>query len=93
MKKIIFILLGLSFGLAFGQEEKEKQKLPPMEMLPKNGEVKTMYELPEKADYTVFNQSGGKVFSGNGEFIDFTDLKNGVYFIKYNGVTEKYEKK
>ena len=78
-------------GIAFGQEEKEQQKLPPLEMLPKEGEVKTIYELEEKADYEVFNQKGDLVTSGNGEFIDMTDFEVGVYFVKYNGKTEKTE--
>lgn len=93
MYKIIFVLIGLLVGVSYGQEEKEQQKLPPLEMLPKNGEVKIIYELPEKVDYEVFNQNGELVTSGNGEFIDVTDFKSGNYFIKFNDQTRLYEKK
>lgn len=92
-KSILLVLVLLSFScVSFGQEETSK-KLPPLKMLPaKPGEVKQIYELPDSTNYSVYNQKGKLVDSGNAEFVDFTKYKSGTYFIKYDGVSRKIEK-
>lgn len=61
-------------------------------MLPKVGEnPKKIYELEDSTSYSVFDSNGVIVSSGNGEFIDCTKFKKGVYFIRFEGKTEKFE--
>ena len=84
--KIVTLILGciaLS-TVGFGQEELSK-KIPPMALLPTNGEAKTFYELPDSADYKIFDVKGKLVQSGHAEFIDITDFEEGTYFINYGG--------
>ena len=64
-----------------------------MKMLPKYGEVKQIYELPEKTDYKIFDSKGKLVSSGNAEFIDCTDYKKGIYFVNFEDRKEKFEVK
>lgn len=78
-----------SLGL-FCQEE--DQKLPPFHMLPKDGETKQIYELEALGIYQVFNDKGGLVLDSIGEFIDMTGFDKGVYFIKFEGETFRFEK-
>ncbi len=66
------------------------KKIPPIEQLPKVGESKKFFELPEITDYKVYNQLGKEVLKGRAEFIDVTDLAEGAYFIKYSGKTVSY---
>jgi hypothetical protein len=93
MKLLATVILSSIISVsAFGQSELSK-KLPPMKMLPKNGEVKTIYELPEKMDYKIYDAKGELVSSGNAEFVDYTDYKKGVYFIVYEDKKEMFEVK
>ena len=69
MKKVAVLILLIGLGInSFGQEEPSK-KMPPMSMLPKNGEMKRMYELPDSTDYKIFNQKGDLIESGHAEFV------------------------
>ncbi|MEZ7941563.1 MAG: hypothetical protein QMB87_09390 [Flavobacteriales bacterium] len=95
-KQLKFNLLLVSFFLCslsiFCQEE-EDQKLPPFHMLPKvAGEAKQIYELDALGIYQVFNESGGLVLDSIGQFIDMTGFDKGVYFIKFEGETFRFEK-
>ena len=95
-KQLKFNLLLVSFFLCslsiFCQEE-EDQKLPPFQMLPKvAGEAKQIYELDALGIYQVFNESGGLVLDSIGQFIDMTGFDKGVYFIKFEGETFRFEK-
>ena len=93
MKLLATVILSSIISVsAFGQAEPSK-KLPPMKMLPKDGEVKTMYELPEKMDYKIFDVKGKLVTSGNALFIDYTDYEKGIYFIIYGDKKEMFEVK
>lgn len=91
MKKMILILIGLTVTMTTNaQEEEMSKKMPPMSMLPKDGEMKRMYELPDSSDYKIYNQKGKLVESGQAEFIDITDYKKGTYFIVYDGKKEMF---
>ncbi len=93
MKTYLLIILFFGFtSLGFAQKGPSK-KLPPMKMLPKAGEVKQIFELPEQSEYSVFDRFGNLVSEGEGQFIDCTKFEKGTYFIRYNGKTEKFEKK
>lgn len=61
-------------------------------MLPKDGETKQIYELEALGIYQVFNDKGGLVLDSIGEFIDMTGFDKGVYFIKFEGETFRFEK-
>ena len=98
-KQLKFNLLLVSFFLCslsiFCQEEEEEedQKLPPFHMLPKvAGEAKQIYELDALGIYQVFNESGGLVLDSIGQFIVMTGFDKGVYFIKFEGETFRFEK-
>lgn len=93
MKNIAILtsLILLSFcHNSFAQTE-EQQKMPPMEMLPKNGKSKVIYQLPKECAYQVFDSKGKLYDEGKGEWIDMGKYKKGVYFIKYEGGTDTYE--
>ncbi|NNE55048.1 MAG: hypothetical protein HKN32_03435 [Flavobacteriales bacterium] len=72
--------------LASAQTEEQK-KMPPIEMLPKKGESKKIYQLPNKCEYAVFDSKGKLCDKGEAEWIDMGKYKKGIYFIKYNGET------
>lgn len=62
-------------------------------MLPKDsGEVKEIYDLPYESIYEIYSVKGELVQDSIGEFIDMTRFNKGVYFIKFEGKTFKYEK-
>ena len=44
-------------------------------------------------DYKVYDAKGSLIQSGNAEFVDYTDFKQGVYFIAYGDKKEKFEVK
>lgn len=93
MRLVATIILSSIISVsAFGQTEPSK-KLPPLKMLPKDGEVKSIYELPEKTDYKIFDAKGKMVSSGNAEFIDYTDYKKGIYFVNFGDRKETFEVK
>jgi hypothetical protein len=50
-----------------------------------------IYELPEYYDYKIYNVKGELYQSGSGEKVDITEYKNGVYFIKYEDQTRRFE--
>jgi hypothetical protein len=78
---------------AGAQDEKTSKKLPPIKELPKVGESKVFFELPSITTYQVYDQMGKEIMSGKTEFIDMTNWPKGVYFIRHNDKTEKYELK
>lgn len=78
-------------SLGYSQEEPSK-KLPAMKMLPKEGEVKQIFELSDLSEYELFDGFGNFISRGEGQFIDYTNFKKGTYFVRYNGKTEKFEK-
>jgi len=86
---ISLILLSVNH-LASAQTEEQK-KMPPIEMLPKKGESKKIYHLPNKCKYTVFDFKGKLYDKGEAEWIDMGKYKKGNYFIKYNGETVSCE--
>lgn len=91
MKKLAVVIVVVSFcffNQGFAQNTSE-QSLPPISKLPKEGEVKTFHELDAKYDYELFNRNGKKVDSGNAQFIETTNLEPGIYFLRYNKMTEK----
>jgi len=97
MKKLILLAFCSTISLTvLGQQEEDKNKpsknMPPVNMLPKSGEVKQIYELPSKCSYEIFNSKGEFVTKGNAQFIDYTEYKKGVYFIRYENKTERFEK-
>ncbi|MFK7757666.1 MAG: hypothetical protein AB8B53_12120 [Flavobacteriales bacterium] len=91
MKSIIFILLVFSSVSAVHAQD-DSQKLPPFHMLPKDGEVKNIYELPYECIYQLFNSKGDLIQDSIAEFIDMTPLEKGTYFIKFEGKSIKYDK-
>ncbi len=89
----IFLLCTVISVAGYSQEKKElSKKLPPIKMLPKIGEKKEIYELPQKFEYKIFDTMGRLVAEGDAEFIDITNYKTGTYFIHYNKKTVKIEK-
>lgn len=93
MKVTFSFVLCVGFtSLGYSQEEPSK-KWAPMKMLPKEGEVKQIFELSVSSEYELFDGFGNFISRGEGQFIDYTNLKKGSYFVRYNGKTEKFEKK
>ena len=89
---VLTVFLGQETTLA---QNKPAKKLPPIKMLKKGklGEAMHIYELPNKSEYQVFDDFGNFLKKGNAQFIDFTEYKKGIYFIKFGDKTEKYERK
>lgn len=88
MKKLwITLTVTLLAFSSFTQEDPNK-KMPPLDMLPKDGEVKHIYQLPNKVIYKIYNIKGALVDSGNAQFIDYTNYEVGTYFVRYS-VTER----
>lgn len=85
MKIISVLFLMLACVFTTPAQTDSTQKLPPFHMLPKEGKSKSIYELPGKTDYKIFNSKGKLVEEGNAEFIDITTYKKGTYFIHYDG--------
>ncbi len=89
MKLITITLLGLTLSsTAIGQNE-QSQNLPPIKMLPNENEVRSIYELPTKTDYELFNSKGQLIAEGNAKFVDYTEYKAGIFFIRFNNTTKK----
>ena len=92
MKLLTVILLATTLNTsAFGQSE-QSQNLPPIKILPIENEVKNIYELPSKTDYEIFNSKGQLIAEGNAQFVDYTDYKSGIFFIRFNNTTKKIVK-
>lgn len=91
VKMLMFILSKLIIFTCLGQNQ-TSHKLPPMKMLPKNGDTAEIYELPYEANFKVYNRLGELIDSNYGQFIDYTDFEDGVYFIKFNDKTITFEK-
>ncbi|MBD3638648.1 MAG: hypothetical protein HUJ25_14950 [Crocinitomicaceae bacterium] len=87
----LFFSLFIVSATSFGQNEPSKE-LPPVEMLPKKGEVKKIYELPVETEYKVYDSNGKLLTAGFGQFIDYTDYEKGTYFIRYNNKSVQLEK-
>ncbi len=73
-------------------QDLNNSKIPPMKDLPKVGEMKSFYQLPEICDYQVFDSLGNFIEKGRSEFIDVTEFEKGNYFIKFLNKTELYRK-
>lgn len=92
MKIILLTIVAFSIGIsAFSQNEPSKN-LPPMRLLPKVGQVKSIYELPNSTEYKVYNQKGELISEGKGQFIDYTEYTIGTYFVRFEGKSETFEK-
>jgi hypothetical protein len=89
--KTVFLIsfTALMSFTSFSQTDPSKN-IPPMKMLPKNGEVNSFYELPSETEYKVFNQKGDLIESGKGKWIETTDYVLGTYFIKFQEKTERF---
>lgn len=70
--------------------EKVDNSMPPISMLPKNGEMKQMIKLNHKGAFEYFDNKGNFLGKGEGEWIDVTNVSSPLIFVKQNGVTEKY---
>ena len=93
MKNSVIITSLILFSFchnSFAQTE-EQMKMPPMAMLPKIGESKVIYQLPNVCTYQVFDSKGKLYDKGKGEWIDMGKYKKGKYFIRYEGGTDSYE--
>lgn len=91
MKKLAVLIIVISFCLfnyGFAQSTSE-QSFIPVSVIQKEGEAKTFYELGAKYDYELFNRNGKKLSYGNSHSIEITNLEPGVYFLRYNKMTEK----
>lgn len=88
MKSIFLIPFAALMSFATFSQRDPSKNIPPMKMLPKNGEVKSFYELPSETEFKIFNQKGELIESGKGKWIETTDYVLGTYFIKYEGETE-----
>ena len=93
LKLIVLLILFTSISNVVYSQKKPSKNLPPIKMLPKNGEVKHIYELSQKFEYKVFDVKGELMVTGNAQFIDYTEYKKGVYFIHFKKKIEKFEKK
>ena len=88
---VLTFLILLSVNHLASAQTDEQKKMPPIEMLPKNGGSKKIYQLPNKCKYTVFDSKGKLYDKGEAEWIDMGKYKKGNYFIKYNGETVSCE--
>ena len=96
MKKKGTALLAMAFSFmsiaTFAQDRPKEQKIPPINELPKKGEVKTFYEFDKPYEFKLFNAEGKFSKKGNKQFLDVTDLPKGTYFFQYNGKKVLYKK-
>lgn len=81
--KLCFICGVLCIPLSSSAQTEFEKRMPPIKDLPKVGESKEFYQLPEICDYQVFDSLGNSIEKGTGEFIDVTHFKKGNYFIRY----------
>lgn len=88
MKTVFLISFAALMSFTSYSQTEPSKNIPPMKILPKNGEVKSFYELPSETEYKIFNQKGELIESGKGKWIEATDYVLGSYFIKYEGKTE-----
>jgi hypothetical protein len=71
-------LILLSFSNNASAQTEEQKKMPPIEMLPKNGKSKKIYQLPNKCEYKVFDSKGKLYDKGKSEWIDMAKYKKGI---------------
>ena len=88
---VLTSLILLSFCHPASAQTEEQKKMPPIEMLPKKGKSKKIYQLTNKCKYRVFDSKGKLYDKGEAEWIDMGKYKKGNYFIKYNGETVSCE--
>lgn len=69
------------------------KKLPPFDMLPKDGETKTIFEFEREGVYTLYDANGKLLAEGAAEFVDMTNYPNGVYFFNFDGEHISFQKK
>jgi hypothetical protein len=91
MKTIVLIVV-LFISYSSSCQVEMSKELPPMSMLPKKGEVKTIYELPSSIEHKVYNKKGKLILEGKGKWIDFTKYKKGTYYIKYDDQNVRFVK-
>lgn len=78
--------MGMCLTFAGGTiaQDIDHKKLPPISMLPKEGEApKRIYQFPHETNYRLLNASGKELATGETEFLDMTDYKDGVYYMEY----------
>lgn len=93
LKTLILFFISLTIGLSsFGQNEPD-QTLPPLEMLPTDGEIKYIHSLPYESSYQIYDVKGMSYDSGYGQFIDYTEYEPGEYFVHYDGGIENFTRK
>ena len=85
LKSTLVIVLFASLTSTSLAQAAKKSPLPPIKELPKVGEVKSFYELPEVVDYKVYDSTGKLYAKGNAQFVDVTNYPKGTYFFAYNG--------
>lgn len=92
MKLIALLIISSTFSLAAYSQNEPSKKMPPMKMLPKEGQKKQIYELPAKSEYKIYGVTGELITEGNAEFIDVTEFDKGTYFIEFGGKKESFTK-
>lgn len=90
--KLLTTALILNVNINVSAQSEFDKKIPPMKDLPKIGESKTFYQLPESYEYQVYDSLGKFIKEGIGEFIDVTDFVKGNYFIVYANQKVLYRK-
>lgn len=93
MKLIALLIISSTLSLSCFGQNKVSNNIPPLEMLPKDGETKFIYELSTKSKYKIFDSNGKLLSEGNHQFIDFSAYKEGAYFIHVGDRIELFEKK
>ena len=88
---VLTSLILLSCSHSASAQTEEQNKMPPIELLPKKGNSKKIYQLPNKCEYRVFDSKGKLYDKDEAEWIDMGKYKKGNYFIKYNGKTVSCE--
>lgn len=93
MKKLSFaICFGLFTYCAYSQQNQPTEKSTSIKEIPKEGEVKTFYELESSKSYKVYDQKGELIKEGTSNKIDFTELSGGTYFIAYDDKRVMFKK-
>lgn len=64
-----------------------------MSMLKGGPSVKQILELNYPGHYSVYSVNGQFVDSGFAEFVDYTGYEPGIYFLQYDTISQKFEKK
>lgn len=92
MKLVLLLSLFSTISISSYSQAELTKNVPPISMLPKDGEVKQIYELPVSTDYRIYNSTGQLVLESTGQFIEYTKFKKGVYFVRFEGKSESFKK-